>query len=290
MREWDFDEEIRLFRAICHFKPCGKNRNFHMVALINRMNGDKDQVIGAQDIRSKLDSLYDVEKLNELEDISDGGDSDESESGESEEEGDTDQFGMVYKEFSLVPEKEYLGEKLRHAVDSTCSSPSEIGDVEDEKEEIVEKEEEEKEEKQQGEDKEDEEAEQELKLEVAEEEAKAEKDVEANETEADDVAKQESDESVKAESEELAKENGKPLVPEEVEAAAEESDEEEKTRSRGRKRKSTSNSTPRPHKIQNTGSLGRRTRSSGTQAELKGTPDKKKKAAVRGTRKSLRKK
>lgn len=134
-RTWTLSEEAALLQAICHFKPCGRNKMFHMISILKALNFDNKPVITASDIREKLEEFYDLEKLDELEELS--GDSEDS---EEEDETPprrliTDNDGDAYEEFELLPVKEYHQSIEKHAVDSNCSSPSHLSGDESEEEE-----------------------------------------------------------------------------------------------------------------------------------------------------------
>ncbi|KAH3679389.1 hypothetical protein WICMUC_001009 [Wickerhamomyces mucosus] len=70
MRFWTVQEEIRLFRAITHFKPVGLQKHFQMIAILNEINKDIpiDMRITPDEIYEKLELLYDLKGLDELED------------------------------------------------------------------------------------------------------------------------------------------------------------------------------------------------------------------------------
>lgn len=68
-RKWSIDEEIRLFSLICDFKPIGKNEDENTREILSRLNeefGANDSITREQ-LQSKLNQHYNLEKLREIE-------------------------------------------------------------------------------------------------------------------------------------------------------------------------------------------------------------------------------
>lgn len=71
MREWTAEDEIKLFDLICDFKPAGTNKHKHMVSIIENINRDlsnKEKLFTADQIWDKLESLYNLDRINNMED------------------------------------------------------------------------------------------------------------------------------------------------------------------------------------------------------------------------------
>lgn len=86
---WTDDEETQLFKSIIQFKPTGVSAHFHMLSIQENLrshgytSGEHTKIPG---IWEKLNTLYDLEALNEREDVEDGWD--DSSANEDDEEDD----------------------------------------------------------------------------------------------------------------------------------------------------------------------------------------------------------
>lgn len=73
-RQWSIEQETTLFKAICRFKPTGKHKHFRMISIYQMVNNPNitptSTPITTKDIWEKLESLYDLTGLDELEDSS----------------------------------------------------------------------------------------------------------------------------------------------------------------------------------------------------------------------------
>ena len=67
---WTYDLEIALFKAIMSYRPVGMHKSLRLLSILNAINAQHpaaDPPITLQDIKDKLDELYDVASLEEQE-------------------------------------------------------------------------------------------------------------------------------------------------------------------------------------------------------------------------------
>jgi MRG-binding protein len=71
---WTYDLEITLFKAIVTYRPIGIHRSLRLVTILNAVNSQipsSDTPLTLQDIKSKLNELYNMEGLEEQEESED---------------------------------------------------------------------------------------------------------------------------------------------------------------------------------------------------------------------------
>lgn len=66
---WDVDMEIQLFYAMANHKPVGINKHFHMACIWEKLSNSITKEISTQDIWKHLESLYDLNLLEDTEPI-----------------------------------------------------------------------------------------------------------------------------------------------------------------------------------------------------------------------------
>lgn len=72
---WTYDSEIALFKAIVSYRPIGLHKSLHLISILNTVNSQLPTTsppITLQDIKSKLDELYDIKGIEDQEDESEG--------------------------------------------------------------------------------------------------------------------------------------------------------------------------------------------------------------------------
>ncbi len=81
---WTYDSEIALFKAIVSYRPVGLHKSFHLISILNSINSQLPSTsppITLQDIKSRLNELYDIKGIEDQ----------EYESEETQTEGDPNQ-------------------------------------------------------------------------------------------------------------------------------------------------------------------------------------------------------
>jgi hypothetical protein len=71
---WTYDLEIALFRAIVSYRPIGLHKSFHLISILNAVNSQiptSDPPLTLPDIKAKLDSLYNIDGIEEAEETDD---------------------------------------------------------------------------------------------------------------------------------------------------------------------------------------------------------------------------
>jgi len=71
---WTYDLEIALFRAIVSYRPIGLHKSFHLLSILNAVNSQiptSDPLLTLPDIKAKLDSLYNMDGIEEAEESDD---------------------------------------------------------------------------------------------------------------------------------------------------------------------------------------------------------------------------
>lgn len=58
--------EIALFRGITQARPVGLHRHFHVLAILQSIKQETGQHVTAEDVWTKLRTLYNLEALEEL--------------------------------------------------------------------------------------------------------------------------------------------------------------------------------------------------------------------------------
>jgi Chromatin modification-related protein EAF7 len=118
---WTYESEIALFTAIVSYRPVGLHKSLHLISILNSINSQlpsTSRPITLQDIKSKLNELYDIKGIEEQED--------ESEETQTEED-PTQQLQNESKfvEFQL-PFEDVVGiiEDRGKATEGDCSVPS----------------------------------------------------------------------------------------------------------------------------------------------------------------------
>lgn len=75
-RQWTIEQETVLFKAICRFKPAGQHKHFRMLCIYQMVNNSNvmpasgEGPLSTAEIWEKLETLYNLEGLDELEDSS----------------------------------------------------------------------------------------------------------------------------------------------------------------------------------------------------------------------------
>ncbi|XP_022313566.1 uncharacterized protein LOC111118406 [Crassostrea virginica] len=64
---WPVDAEVSLFHAMRGHKPAGVNKHFQMLFIHEKINSSSSRKISAKDIWEHLNSMYDLQALNESE-------------------------------------------------------------------------------------------------------------------------------------------------------------------------------------------------------------------------------
>lgn len=64
---WPVDTEVSLFHAMRGHKPAGVNKHFQMLFIHEKINSSSSRKIAAKDIWDHLNSMYDLQALNESE-------------------------------------------------------------------------------------------------------------------------------------------------------------------------------------------------------------------------------
>ena len=67
---WTYDLEIALFNAIISYRPIGIHKSLHLISILNSVNSSSsapENPLTLNDIKSKLDSLYNIQELEEQE-------------------------------------------------------------------------------------------------------------------------------------------------------------------------------------------------------------------------------
>jgi hypothetical protein len=110
---WTYDLEIALFRAIISFRPVGLHKSLHLISILNAINSQissSETPLTLDDLKSKLDELYNMEGLEEQE---------ESEETEDEpKEGKFEEFELPYQDLVGFIEDHGKG------VEGDCSQPA----------------------------------------------------------------------------------------------------------------------------------------------------------------------
>ena|ERR1700686_2034811 len=71
---WTYDLEIALFKAIVSYRPIGIHKSLRLISILNSINAQlspNDTALTLQDLKSKLDELYNMEGLEEQEESED---------------------------------------------------------------------------------------------------------------------------------------------------------------------------------------------------------------------------
>ncbi|XP_048760133.1 MRG/MORF4L-binding protein-like isoform X2 [Ostrea edulis] len=64
---WPVDTEVSLFHAMRGHKPVGVNKHFQMLFIHEKLNSSSSRKISSKDIWEHLNSMYDLQALNESE-------------------------------------------------------------------------------------------------------------------------------------------------------------------------------------------------------------------------------
>lgn len=67
--QWDVNTDNQLFYAMANLKPVGINRHFHMVSIWEKLSNSITKEITVQDIWKHLETLYDMQMLEDTEPI-----------------------------------------------------------------------------------------------------------------------------------------------------------------------------------------------------------------------------
>lgn len=66
-RQWNLDEEIRLFSLVCDYKPAGEKKEENMAQIVVHINKNNHEPFTPEQIWEKLAQYYDLEKADEIE-------------------------------------------------------------------------------------------------------------------------------------------------------------------------------------------------------------------------------
>lgn len=66
-RQWNLDQEIRLFSLVCDYKPAGEKKDENMAQIVVHINRDNQEPFTPEQIWEKLAQYYDLEKADEIE-------------------------------------------------------------------------------------------------------------------------------------------------------------------------------------------------------------------------------
>ncbi|KAK9455245.1 chromatin modification-related protein EAF7-domain-containing protein [Dipodascopsis uninucleata] len=149
--DWNIEQETALFKAICRYKPVGMNKHFLMVCICHMVNNSfvQGSYLTTKSIWDKLNTLYNLEGLDELEDIPTDGSLSQSppvssspvpmvtrhrkaeleqEAAEAEEDGKIATRPSSMKAEFTLPWNEYGELMLEHAraSDSQTTSPAQL--------------------------------------------------------------------------------------------------------------------------------------------------------------------
>ena len=118
---WTYESEIALFTAIVSYRPVGLHKSLHLISILNTINSQlpsTSPAITLQDIKSKLNELYDIKGIEEQEDESEETQTEEDPTQQSQRE-------SKYIEFEL-PFEDVVGiiEDRGKAIDGDCSVAS----------------------------------------------------------------------------------------------------------------------------------------------------------------------
>jgi MRG-binding protein len=58
--------EVALFRAVMRARPIGIHRHFHLLAIIDAIRRDTGVLVTSEQIWAKLNTLYDMDALEDL--------------------------------------------------------------------------------------------------------------------------------------------------------------------------------------------------------------------------------
>ena len=118
---WTYESEIALFTAIVSHRPVGLHKSLQLISILNAINSrlpSTSPPITLQDIKSKLDEIYDIKGIEEQEDESEETQTEEDPTQQSRKE-------SKYTEFKL-PFEDVVGiiEDRGKATEGDCSAPS----------------------------------------------------------------------------------------------------------------------------------------------------------------------
>jgi len=65
--EWTSEEEVSLFQALRNHKPIGVSKNFQMLSIMHKIKISTGRPFTAEQIWNKLESLYQLDMLDETE-------------------------------------------------------------------------------------------------------------------------------------------------------------------------------------------------------------------------------
>lgn len=71
-RQWSIENEIKLFSLLCDYKPAGKKKQQNIEVIIKNINESLDsneEPFSEYDVWNKLRSLYDLEKIGQIEEL-----------------------------------------------------------------------------------------------------------------------------------------------------------------------------------------------------------------------------
>jgi Chromatin modification-related protein EAF7 len=148
---WSIEHETNLFKAVTRFKPAGLHKHFRMISIHNMVNLTGGEYVTSEEIWKKLNTLYNMAGLDDLEDNESGVSSLSSESpnvvqAEDEEDEDarvsTSEFRLPWEEYGELMIQQAKATDSRPSspdVDGEANDKGEVEEEQDEEEETVEK-------------------------------------------------------------------------------------------------------------------------------------------------------
>jgi hypothetical protein len=118
---WTYDLEIALFKAIMSYRPVGIHKSLRLISILNAVNTQypsTDPPITLQDIKNKLDELYDIPGIEDQEEIEEAATEDSSNQSKSQQQRSFTEFQLPFEDVVSIIEERGKG------IDGDGSSPS----------------------------------------------------------------------------------------------------------------------------------------------------------------------
>ena len=99
---WTYDSEIALFKAIVSYRPVGLHKSFHLICILNSINSQLPATsppITLQDIKTRVNELYDIKGIEEQEDESEETQTEEDPNGQSQKDSKYTEFLFPFEDF-----------------------------------------------------------------------------------------------------------------------------------------------------------------------------------------------
>jgi hypothetical protein len=104
---WTYDSEIALFKAIVSYRPVGLHKSLHLISILNSVNSQLPSAsppITLQDIKSKLNELYDIKGIEDQEDESEGTQTEEDPTQQYQKESKFTEFQLPFEDVIKIIE------------------------------------------------------------------------------------------------------------------------------------------------------------------------------------------